>query len=336
MTVAVVKTFPEILPRNMLPLGFGCGALLSKRRTRRDALRLLETAMDCGVTYFDTARMYGAGRAEGILGELTARKRERLVLTSKAGILPQSRAIHVRAMGRSIRFLHKVAPNLKHHVLVPSASMPRFGAFGLVEFRNSVETSLKELRTDYIDILLLHECTAADLEETDLLHYLNDLKSEGKIRAFGIATGIEQTTSILKTHAELLDVVQIPSAIWNMNVRKLPTFDGLVITHSSLTSRFDILFARLSSDERMAAEWHSLTQIDPRDPTKLAHLLLAHALNANPNGVTIFFSSNTANVVANVKSVSSRAIDEKQIAGLNALLARKHVAEFLKRASHDG
>lgn len=330
MTVAMVKPFREILPRNMLPLGFGSGALLSKRRTRRDAVRLLETAMDCGVTYFDTARMYGAGRAEGILGELTARKRERLVLASKAGILPQSRSLHVRAMGRSIRFLHRVAPNLKHHVPVPSASVPRFGAFGLVEFRNSVETSLKELRTDYLDILLLHECTAADLEETDVLHYLNDLKSEGKIRAFGIATGIEETISILKRYAGLLDVVQIPSAIWNMNVRKLPTIDGLVITHSSLTSRFDILFDRLLSDELMAAEWHSLTQVDPRDSKKMAHLLLAHALKANPNGIVIFFSSNPANVVANVKSVSSPAIDEKQIAGLNALLARKHVAHFFE------
>lgn len=330
MTVAMVKPFREILPGNMLPLGFGSGALLSKRRTRRDALRLLETAMDCGVTYFDTARMYGAGRAEGILGELIARNRERLVLASKAGILPQSRALHVRAMSRSIRFLHKVAPSSKRCVAVPSASMPRFGAFSLVEFRNSVETSLKELRTDYLDILLLHECTAADLEETDLLHYLNVLKSAGKIRAFGIATSIEETTSILKTHAALLDVVQIPSAIWNMNVRKLPTIDGCVITHSSLTGRFNILLDRLSSDERMAAEWRSLTQIDPRDPTKLAHLLLAHALNENPNGIVIFFSSNPANVVANVKSVSSRAIDEKQIAGLNALLERKNVAEFFE------
>ncbi|WP_158091655.1 aldo/keto reductase [Bradyrhizobium canariense] len=330
MTVATAELFRGILPRNMLPLGFGSGALLSKRRTRREALRLLEAAMDCGVTYFDTARMYGAGRAEGILGELTARNRERLVLASKAGILPQSRALHVRARSRSIRLLHKVVPSSRNYLPVPSASVPHFGAFGLVEFQESVETSLKELRTDYLDILLLHECSAADLEETDLLHVLDGLKREGKVRAFGIATGIEETTSILKRHAALLDVVQIPSAIWNMNVRRLPTIEGLVITHSSLTSRFNILLDRLLSDERMAAEWHSLTKVDPRDSTELAHLLLAHALNANPNGIVIFFSSSPANVVANVKSVSSRAIDEKQIAGLNALLARKDVAEFFE------
>lgn len=330
MTVATAAPIREILRRNLLPLGFGSGALLSKRRTRREALRLLEAAMDCGVTYFDTARMYGAGRAEGILGELTARKREGLILASKAGILPQSRALHVRAMGRSIRLLHKIAPGSKNYLPVPSTYVPRFGAFRLVEFRKSVETSLKELRTDYLDILLLHECRTADLEETDLLHFIDDLKREGKIRASGIATSIEETTSILKRHPALFDVVQIPSAIWNMNVRKLPTIDGLVITHSSLTSRFNILLNRLLSDERMAAEWRSLTRVDPRDSTELAHLLLAHALNENPGGIVLFFSSNPANVVANVKSIRSRAIDEKQIAGLNALLARECVADFFE------
>jgi D-threo-aldose 1-dehydrogenase len=331
MTAVVAEPLREILPRNMFPLGFGTGALFSKRRTRRDVLKLVETAMDCGITYFDTARMYGAGRAESVLGELTARKRERLILASKAGILPQSRSLYIRAMGRGARFLHKVAPKSKNYVPAPSASRPRFGAFGLAEFRQSVETSLKELRTDYLDILLLHECTESDFENTDLLHYLDNLKSEGKIRAFGIATGIKETSSILGRHAGLLDVVQIPSAIWNMNVRKLQRIDrGLVITHSSLTGRFNVLLDRLSSDERMAAEWHSMTQVDPRDSTRLAHLLLAHALNSNPNGIVIFFSSDPANVVANVKSVSGRAINDEQIAGLNALLARKHVAAFFE------
>ena len=335
MTAAIAKPFQEILPRNMFPLGFGTGALFSRRRTRRDALKLLETAMDCGITYFDTARMYGAGRAEGILGELTAGKRERLILVSKAGILPQNRSLYVRAIGRGVRFLHKVAPKSKHYVPVPSASRPCFGAFGLVEFRQSVETSLQELRTDYLDILLLHECTESDFENTDLLHYLNTLKSEGKIRAFGIATDIKETTSILGRHERLLDVVQIPSAIWNMNVRKLHRTDcGLVITHSSLTGRFNVLFDRLSSDEQMAAEWHSMTQVDPRDSTRLAQLLLAHALDSNPNGIVIFFSSTPANIVANVKSVNSRAINEEQIAGLNGLLAREHVTAFFESSFH--
>jgi len=328
MIVATAKPFREIFPRDMLPLGFGSGALLSKRRSRREALKLLETALDCGITYFDTARMYGSGRAEGILGELSARNRDHLILASKAGILPQSRSLFVRAMGRGVRFLHNAVPQSKRHVPVPAAYTPRFGFFGLADIRKSVETSLKELRTDYLDILLLHECTASNFENPALLDYLNDLKREGKIRAFGIATGIEETTAILGKHKGLSDVVQIPSAIWNMNIGKLPMDCGLVITHSSLTGRFNVLLDRLSQDESMAAEWHSMTHVDPRDATSLARLLLAHALKSNPNGIVVFFSSSPENIVANVNCLKNRTIDEAQIEGLNALLARNHVGAF--------
>ena len=50
------------------------------------SLRLLETAIDCGITYFDTARMYGLGAAEGLLGEVASRNRHRMIIASKAGI----------------------------------------------------------------------------------------------------------------------------------------------------------------------------------------------------------------------------------------------------------
>jgi aryl-alcohol dehydrogenase-like predicted oxidoreductase len=272
--------------------------------------------------------MYGAGRAEGLVGELAASNRDKLILVSKAGILPQSRAVPIRAMGRAARLLHKAVPSIKKYVPVPPASAPRFGAFGLVEFRKSVETSLKELRTDYLDILLLHECAAANFEDAELLGYLHDLKRQGKIRAFGIATGIDETVAILSRHAGL-DVVQIPSAIWNLNIQKLRTKDcGLVVTHSSMTGRLNVLLDRLSGDDYMVAEWRSMTGVDPRDPMRLAQLLLAHALNSNPNGMVIFFSSKPAHIRASMKCLEKGTVDEAQIAGLNALLARDHVSAF--------
>jgi hypothetical protein len=114
-----------------------------------------------------------------------------------------------------------------------------------------------------------------------------------------------------------------------MNIRKLPPTDrSVVITHSSLTGRFNVLLDRLSQDEVMAAEWHSMTQVDPRDTTGLAQLLLAHALKSNPNGIVIFFSSSPENIVANVNCLKKPAFDETQLEGLNALLARNHVGAF--------
>ena len=318
-----MELMPEILGQKTLALGFGSGALLSKGRSRQEALRLLETAIDCGITYFDTARSYCAGRAEGILGEVVAKNRSRLILASKAGILPESRSLFVRAMGRGVRLLHKAAPPIENYVAVPAAAMLRFGVFGLADIRKSIETSLRELRTDYLDVFLLHECAASNTDSAELLNCLNDLKSAGKIRTFGIATGIEETIKILENNRGFSDVVQIPSSIFDMNVKKvLPLSRGLVATHSSLTSRFNRLVDRLSSDKRVAAEWRSMTQVDPRDTTSLAQLLLAHALHSNPNGIVLFFSSNAMNIKANVKILSEATIDQTQIDGLNALLIR--------------
>ena len=333
MTVAAAEPFREILGRRTFPLGFGTGALFSKKRSRNEALKLVETALDFGITYFDTARMYGSGRAEGIIGEVAARNRDRLILVSKAGILPQSRSLIVRAAGQGVQFLHRGVPRSKDYVSVPRTYLPRFGFFKLADIRKSVETSLKELRTDYIDILLLHECNVSNFDDQELRHYLNELKVQGKIRAFGIATGMEETDAILARYAGVPDVVQIPSAIWNMYIKKLQTTHrGLTVTHSSLSGRLNVLLDRLASDEAMAAEWRAMTEIDPRNTQSFAQLLLAHAVTSNPNGIVIFFSSDPTNIVANVNSLKSRSIDQAQIDGLNLLLSRNHVAAFFDSA----
>ena len=71
-------------------LGLGCAAMLG-RTGRRDSLAVLGAAYDAGITFYDTARSYGYGACEGLLGEFFAgRKRESIILCTKFGILPAS------------------------------------------------------------------------------------------------------------------------------------------------------------------------------------------------------------------------------------------------------
>jgi aryl-alcohol dehydrogenase-like predicted oxidoreductase len=239
----------------------------------------------------------------------------------------------VRAVGRGVRALHSAAPTLQRYVPLPRTYLPRLGAFGLADCRKSIETSLRELRTDYLDVLLLHECSPSNVEGPELVSWLLDLKREGRVRAIGTATGIEETISILSVHPELSEVVQIPSAIWNLNIEKLQTEDcGLVITHSSITGRLNSLLGQLAADEAMAADWRSMTGVDTRDVRGFSQLLLAHALHSNPAGVVVFFSSKPSHIVENVNQVKEPTIDESQIKGLNELLSRKNVRAFLDSA----
>jgi D-threo-aldose 1-dehydrogenase len=320
MNSSSARSARNILHTNMLPLGFGTGGL-SDRLSRTESLRLVQTAMDCGITYFDTARMYGYGRAEAILGDLTPGNRERMILTSKAGILPPNRSILRRLIGRAVGSLHDVFPETRAYLPRPEVWQPQFGVFTIPTLRASVETSLRALRTDYLDILLLHECTLADVEAPELLNFLQILQKQGKIREFGTATGMEHTINITTAHPYLTRVIQIPNNIWNMNVARLPVRpDGLTIIHSVLTGQFQALLGRLSSDDALAKQWNSMTQIDPRDRGGLARLFLAHALHFNADGVVLFFSSSPTNIQANVRLVTDSTISASQIASLDAFI----------------
>jgi D-threo-aldose 1-dehydrogenase len=325
MNAMAVEPFNTIFPRDMVPLGFGCSGLLDGL-SRSESLRLLETAIDCGITYFDTARLYGSGGAEGVLGTVVRRQRSRFTIASKAGILPADRSISVRAANRAIKYLHKSIPQTKGYVPTPGTIHTRFGIFDLPTLRKSLETSLRELRTDYLDIFLLHECREKDLENEELFHFLHNLRTDGKIRAFGIATGIEETMKIVNTRPLLCSVVQIASSIWNMNIERLSSrSDGLTITHSTLTGRFQELMHRIYLDDTFAMQWKAAVQIDPRHKGALAKLLLAHALQLNHNGIVLFRSNDPTNIRASVSAARDGSIRADQIEGLNTLISNSKV-----------
>src|SRR5436190_22196949 len=81
---------------NLSRLAFGSSGLMT-RLGRTQSLRLLEVAYDAGITHFDTARSYGYGEAESVVGDFLARSRDNLTVTTKLGIVPPrpSRALHV-------------------------------------------------------------------------------------------------------------------------------------------------------------------------------------------------------------------------------------------------
>ena len=284
--------------------------------------RLIETAIDCGITYFDTAPMYGHGDAETVLGDVLLHQRGRVILASKAGILPPSRSLPVRVLNRGAKLLRKVAPPIASWVPTPRAAQNRFHMFRLSDIRKSLETSLRKLRTDYLDIFLLHECTEADVENAELKVLLEGLQKAGKVRAFGIATGIDETIRIAQKRPYLSSVLQIPSHIWNMNIGRLPfSARGSTITHSILKKhRLDKLTDQLATDDALAKKWKSAVQIAPSDKVSLAQLLLAHALHSNPEGVVLFFSSKRENIRANARVATEIKPDRAQLIALTALM----------------
>ena len=158
-------------------LGFGCGSVMG-RMGRRDSLRAMNIAWDQGITLFDTARSYGFGEAEAVLGEFLHGKRVQATVATKFGIIPQKLSKMERATRNVPRLRKFFAQDTNYEV-----PLPEFTVEGL---RASLECSLRQLKTDYVDVLFLHEATADVLRQHDLMEALDRLVQAGKVRRVGL------------------------------------------------------------------------------------------------------------------------------------------------------
>lgn len=142
-------------------LGFGTSRLhYSDSKTR--AL-LLETAVDLGLTHIDTAPAYGDTLAEREIGNVLRGKRDRLVIATKYGIPPNSLVSAVPFLAFPLR----AGRTVLRKVVSRDVARPLMTPYGL---RVSLERSLRHLRTDWVDILLLHEPTLATIAGPEPTH----------------------------------------------------------------------------------------------------------------------------------------------------------------------
>jgi aryl-alcohol dehydrogenase-like predicted oxidoreductase len=173
-------------------IGFGgarIGGLLAQDGGRASSLRTLEAACDAGINFYDTADIYSQGESEILVGKAFRKKRDKVFIASKGGYcLP----------GRS-RLIQLIKPFAKPVVraiglrrsAVPAALSGTISQdFSPGHLRKAVEASLRRLRSDYIDLYQLHSPPREKICGTqlqDALGLLAHLKTEGKIREFGIA-----------------------------------------------------------------------------------------------------------------------------------------------------
>jgi aryl-alcohol dehydrogenase-like predicted oxidoreductase len=168
-------------------LGFGCSAMMG-RVGRKASLTALAAAYDAGVIFYDTARSYGYGESEALLGEFLRGLREKVFVSTKFGILPAANHPLKRALKPVARSLLQWAPGARGAMRGKLAAMSSTGHFSVAALQQSLDASLRALRTDYVDFLFLHEAPASVLQQEDLFEALRQLVTIGKVRSFGIAS----------------------------------------------------------------------------------------------------------------------------------------------------
>ncbi len=280
-------------------------------RSRSARRRLLDEAFDAGIRHFDVARMYGLGAAERELGRFARGRRDRLVVATKYGIASSSLGRRLRRVQGLIRPLLPLIPGLRALAQSRAEKLYQPRAYDAAAARASLEQSLRELGTDYVDLFLLHEPTAGDLQGSDVLEFLESAKREGKLRAWGVAGPAEPTREIRRRLPELAPVVQIPNDAVRRQVEDLDVAEQAVVTFSALSSALPAIEGHLRSHPGAARRWSEAVGRDLGGADGLARLLLSYCLRANPAGVVLYSTTRRERLRAAARSVDgdSRAPD---------------------------
>lgn len=182
-------------------IGLGCMGIsqgYGEPMENAQAITFLRKAVDLGVTFFDTAEIYGPYKNEEVVGEALQPVREKVVIATKFGF--------------------DLSP----------------GASGAVDsrpetIRKAVEGSLKRLRTDYIDLLYQHRVDPSVPIE-DVAGAVKDLMAAGKVRHFGLSEA--GVNSIRRAHAvQPVAALQSEYSLWFREPEQvvIPTLEELGI-----------------------------------------------------------------------------------------------------------
>src|SRR6476619_237758 len=148
-------------------IGFGAWTIgldwWGRKIDDEEAKKLLKRAYDLGITFYDTADMYGKGRSEKLIGKTFKDMRNEIVYSTKWGY----DFYNVEQVG------HNELPQLHDSTFI-SLSLGR---------------SLERLQTDYVDVYSLHNPKMPALENLDLFSSVEKLMKEGTIRSHGVALG---------------------------------------------------------------------------------------------------------------------------------------------------
>ncbi|MGH8811203.1 MAG: aldo/keto reductase [Advenella sp.] len=183
-------------------LGLGCMGLSHGYGPATDtsqAIALIRTAVDQGVTFFDTAEVYGPYLNEEVVGAALAPVRDKVVIATKFGFT--------------------FGDDNKQQIL---NSRPD-------HIRRAVEGSLKRLKTDVIDLLYQHRVDP-DVPIEDVAGTVKTLIAEGKVKHFGLSEAGVQT--IRRAHAvQPVAAVQSEYSLWWRTPEQdvLPTLEELGI-----------------------------------------------------------------------------------------------------------
>jgi aryl-alcohol dehydrogenase-like predicted oxidoreductase len=306
-------------------LGFGCAALLG-RAGRSESLRALAAAWEEGIRFFDTARSYGYGESEALVGEFLRGRRDLAIIATKFGILPAPQAKWKQAAKVVVRQALAVAPWARGIVRKSIAGQFTPNAFTVAVLEQSINESLRKLGTDYVDFLLMHSAPASVLGQEDLLEALGRLVEAGKVRVAGLSSDPEVVALALERQTKPLGAMQFPCNVFDLSVAATiaqRSNDAVLVANhpfggvARVRECAEILRGLSQKPELDAALREKLAS---KDSTLLGDVVLNSILLDTGIHVVIPAMMRVEHIRANVRAVTNSRFNAQEIAQIRQAL----------------
>jgi aryl-alcohol dehydrogenase-like predicted oxidoreductase len=276
-----------------------------------ECVAIVDEAISQGATFIDTAPAYAGGRSEEILGRALQGRRDQVVLCTKFGYWADAPA-----------------------------------DYSADRIEESVELSLRRLRTDYVDVLLIHSPPFEVMDGTSAPHYrvLQRLQDAGTIRAYGVSGRDDTSTEITKivetTGSKAIEIrfnalYQEPAASFEQAAKagvglivKVPLESGWLSGKYTATSTFDEARSRWSPDDiaRRAALVEEFQALLPAG-VSTAHGALSHIL-ARPEVSTVVPGTKSLAQLRDNLAAATLTLPEATLDAIRGL-GRTHAADPL-------
>lgn len=274
-----------------MPYGIGVNGKEDMLSTQQ-AIVLLHEALDKGITFFDTARLYG--ESEAIMGQAFHDRRDKIVLATKC-----------------------------KHFKNADGSLP-----GYQTLKNIIEASLNEslgfLKTDYVDVFMMHQADPAILDNDDVREVFAGLKRSGKIRATGASTytaaetaqAIDKGWDVIQLAFNLMDQQQAAN-FKKAKERGTGLVVRSVLLKGLLSDKGRNLHPALSNVEQHIKKYHDLLSDDIAEVSTLA---TKFALSFGEVSSVLVGIDRSEYLDAAIRSVSGRLLNEAELSKARQLV----------------
>ena len=247
-------------------LGFGTASLHHLIRWK-DRADLLACALDSGFSHFDTARMYGDGLAEATLGRfLAGGLRQQVTLATKIGFASDPLGEMIPAV-----MYFKRAAGIIARKTGFSLQTDRARKLSADDAERTLARSLRALRTDWVDVLFVHEPQPDELGALqNLAKWLLLQKSSGRTRLLGLSGAANDCLAIVKEVGGVFDVLQVEDSVAGREADALRAIEWpMQITYGYFRRANDMSDAQATLKAAMARNAQGMVLMSSRKSERL-------------------------------------------------------------------